>query len=84
MWTIGRSQRVEEKKYRPIVRKIRYIMKVKCTMYQKENKIINVYRFTLQELSTRIEEYDALKKSTLFQSMHKIIFDIKYYVYLKF
>ena len=24
MWTIGRSQRVEEKKYRPIVRKIRY------------------------------------------------------------
>jgi hypothetical protein len=23
MWTIGRSQRVEEKKYRPIVRKIR-------------------------------------------------------------
>ena len=25
MWTIGRSQRVEEKKYRPIVRKIRYI-----------------------------------------------------------
>jgi hypothetical protein len=22
MWTIGRSQRVEEKKYRPIVRKI--------------------------------------------------------------
>ena len=26
MWTIGRSQRVEEKKYRPIVRKIRYII----------------------------------------------------------
>ena len=25
MWTIGRSQRVEEKKYRPIVRKIRGI-----------------------------------------------------------
>jgi hypothetical protein len=25
MWTIGRSQRVEEKKYRPIVRKLRYI-----------------------------------------------------------
>ena len=24
MWTIGRSQRVEEKKYRPIVRKLRY------------------------------------------------------------
>jgi len=24
MWTIGRSQRVEEKKYRPIVRKIWY------------------------------------------------------------
>jgi hypothetical protein len=23
MWTIGQSQRVEEKKYRPIVRKIR-------------------------------------------------------------
>ena len=61
-----------------------YIMKVKCTMYQKKNIIINVYRFTLQELSTRIEEYDALKKSTLFQSMHKIIYDIKYYVYLKF
>ena len=53
-------------------------------MYQKKKKIINVYRFTLQELSTRIEEYDALKKSTLFQSMHKIIYDIKYYVYLKF
>ena len=53
--------------------------------YVSEKKIIiNVYRFTLQELSTRIEEYDALKKSTLFQSMHKIIYDIKYYVYLKF
>jgi hypothetical protein len=26
MWTIGRSQRVEEKKYRPIVRKIRYLI----------------------------------------------------------
>ena len=25
MWTIGRSQRVEEKKYRPIVRKIRVL-----------------------------------------------------------
>ena len=50
----------------------------------EQTKIINVYRFTLQELSTRIEEYDALKKSTLFQSMHKIIYDIKYYVYLKF
>jgi hypothetical protein len=50
----------------------------------EKKKIINVYRFTLQELSTRIEEYDALKKSTLFQSMHKIIYDIKYYVYLKF
>jgi hypothetical protein len=25
MWTIGRSQRVEGKKYRPIVRKIRYL-----------------------------------------------------------
>ena len=25
MWTIGRSQRVEEKKYRPIVRKLRYL-----------------------------------------------------------
>jgi hypothetical protein len=25
------------------------------------------------ELNTRIKEYDALKKSTLFQSMHKII-----------
>jgi hypothetical protein len=25
MWTIGRSQRVEEKKYRPIVRKIRHM-----------------------------------------------------------
>ena len=24
MWTIGRRQRVEGKKYRPIVRKIRY------------------------------------------------------------
>jgi len=28
MWTIGRSQRVEEKKYRPIVRKIRYMFNV--------------------------------------------------------
>ena len=28
MWTIGRSQRVEGKKYRPIVRKIRYIVAV--------------------------------------------------------
>jgi len=26
MWTIGRSQRVEGKKYRPIVRKIRYLV----------------------------------------------------------
>ena len=26
MWTIARSQRVEEKKYRPIVRKIRYLI----------------------------------------------------------
>ena len=26
MWTIGRSQRVEEKKYRPIVRKLRYLV----------------------------------------------------------
>jgi hypothetical protein len=25
MWTIGRSQRVEEKKYRPIVRKLWYV-----------------------------------------------------------
>ena len=25
MWTIGRSQRVEKKIYRPIVRKIRYV-----------------------------------------------------------
>jgi hypothetical protein len=48
----------------------------------EQTKIIYVYRFTLQELSTRIEEYDALKKSTLFQSMHKIIYDIKYYVYM--
>ena len=56
----------------------------KMSYVSEQTKIINVYRFTLQELSTRIEEYDALKKSTLFQSMHKIIYDIKYYVYLKF
>ena len=28
MWTIGRSQRVEEKKNRPIVRKIRYMISI--------------------------------------------------------
>jgi hypothetical protein len=31
MWTIGRSQRVEEKKYRPIVRKIRYSLPCSCS-----------------------------------------------------
>ena len=43
-----------------------------------------MYIDSLYKSCTRIEEYDALKKSTLFQSMHKIIYDIKYYVYLKF
>ena len=31
MWTIGQSQRVEEKKYRPIVRKIRYSLPCSCS-----------------------------------------------------
>jgi hypothetical protein len=43
-------------------------------MYQnKQNKILNAYSLFLHELNTRIKEYDALKKSTLFQSMHKVI-----------
>ena len=43
MWTIGRSQRVEEKKYRPIVRKIRYKLTSKVHNYRtkiNENKEI--------------------------------------------
>ena len=46
MWTIGRSQRGEEKKYRPIVRKLRYSFFFQEKMlgdisFKLETKIMN-------------------------------------------
>jgi hypothetical protein len=46
MWTIGRSQRVEEKKYRPIVRKLRGIY-----IYNDFQTCMNIYMRQYQILS---------------------------------
>ena len=45
MWTIGRSQCVEEKKYRPIVRKIRYCRKYFFNILVHE---FDLFYFTFQ------------------------------------
>ena len=66
MWMIGRSQRVEEKKYRPIVRKIRYLIGLEILTCGKTKKTNNGQQHnTTVHRNLKIQQHDPTKKQKL-------------------